>query len=104
MKARRDAADVLSDYLGDDHDLSILRETLLRAPDQFGGNDTIQAAMGLIDRRQVELRTRARALGERLFAEEPKRLVRRFRAYWTVWRRETKREPKVVHEPELVSS
>ena len=104
VKARRDEADLLSDYLGDDHDLSILRETLLAAPEQFGGNDTVQTAIGLMDRRQVELRTKAKALGERLFAEKPKQLLRRFGAYWTVWRRETRREPQVVHKPELVTS
>ena len=103
MRARRNAADLLSDYLGDDHDLSVLRETLADRPDQFGGKNTIQAAIGLIDRRQVELRTKAKTLGERLFAERPKRFAARLHRYWQAWRNEVEAEPQATHEPDLVT-
>jgi CHAD domain-containing protein len=103
MKARRDAASLLSDYLGDDHDLSILRKTLLNSPDKFGGSSTIQAAIGLIDRRQVELRILARSVGERVFAEKPKPFVRRLRCYWDAWQSETQSAPATEHASRLVT-
>jgi hypothetical protein len=37
---------------------------------------------GLIDRRRNELQKQAFAYGQRLFAEKPKRLVRRLERYW----------------------
>jgi hypothetical protein len=81
----------------------VLRETLLDRPDQFGGKGTIQAAIGLINRRQVELRTKAKTLGERIFTEKPKRFAARLRSYWDAWRREIKSDPQRTHEPELVT-
>jgi CHAD domain-containing protein len=103
LKARRDEADLLSDLLGDDHDLSVLRETMLRSPDRFGSESTLQAITGLINRRQVELRETARTLGERLFAEKPKRFVQRVGRYWRAWQDEVAREPQLAHKPELVT-
>lgn len=82
MQARRDAADVLSDYLGDDHDLSVLRETLLERPTDFGNEETLQAVLGLTTQRQAELRAQAKRLGCRLYAEKPKRFAKRLHAYW----------------------
>jgi len=37
---------------------------------------------GLIDRRRNELQKQAFAYGQRLFAEKPKRFVRRLERYW----------------------
>ncbi|REJ88230.1 MAG: CHAD domain-containing protein [Planctomycetota bacterium] len=104
QKARRDAADLLSDLLGDDHDLSILRRTLLERPDNFGEERTIQSLIGLINQRQVELRTQARTLGARIYAEKEKHYCRRQRIYWKAWRRETDVRPKARHAPELVTA
>jgi len=74
MKARQDELKDLSDYLGDDHDLAILRETVTQAPDAFGGGETVDALCALIVQRQSELRQRARRLGARVYAEKPARL------------------------------
>jgi CHAD domain-containing protein len=86
MQARCEAADLLSDYLGDDHDLSVLRETLLKRPADFGDEGTLQAVLGLITQRQVELQARAKPLGAQLYAEKPKRFAKRLRSYWNAWR------------------
>jgi hypothetical protein len=86
LGVHREAADELSDLLGDDHDLAVLRNTLKAEPECFGGETDVQAFIGLIDRRRIELQSLARPLGERLFAEEPGQLAGRFRAYWGVWK------------------
>jgi CHAD domain-containing protein len=86
MQVQRGAAHEVSDLLGDDHDLVVLRATLLDDPDAFGTQKDIQAFVGLIDRRRLELQAQARPLAERVFAEQPKRLVARFHRYWGVWK------------------
>lgn len=89
MKVQRTAADQLSDLLGDDHDLAVLRRTLLDNHDRFGSQSALQALQvltGLTDRRRVELQARARPLGERIFAEKPKQLASRLERYWNTWK------------------
>lgn len=81
----------LSDGLGDDHDLAVLRRTLLAHPEQFGRKRDLQAFVGLLDRRRAELQSQAWPLGKRLFAEKPKDLRRRLEGYWKVWKSESQR-------------
>jgi CHAD domain-containing protein len=104
IKTRCDEADVLSDVLGDDHDLSVLRETLMEGDVDFGGEETIQALLGLITQRQIELRAKAKQLGARLYAEPPKRFVKRLRSYWKAWQSEVETEPQTSHAPEWVTT
>jgi CHAD domain-containing protein len=86
MEAQRGAARVLGDRLGDDHDLVVLRRTLLADPEAFGSARDLQMVTGLIDRRRAQLLAEARSLGERLFAEKPSRLRARYRCYWRAWK------------------
>jgi CHAD domain-containing protein len=101
MHARHDEVHVLATVLGDDHDLSVLREQLLELSERDADNETIQAVIGLVTRRQVELRVRAAAIGARLFAEKPKAFERRMEQYWSAWHQEPSR---VGYRPELVTT
>ncbi len=77
-------AHALSDLLGDDHDLAVLRGTL-----ESGGARVavdLDAVIELIDRRREQLQAEAFLLGERLYAESPKAFGRRLHSYWKVWR------------------
>jgi hypothetical protein len=85
MKVQREAAHDLADLLGDEHDLAVLRRTILDAPDRFGAAEDIQALLGLIDRRRAQLQAEAWPLGQRLYAEKPKPLAGRFGPYWQTW-------------------
>jgi CHAD domain-containing protein len=96
MNVHSEVADQLGDLLGDDHDLAVLRQTLLDDPEHFGSERDLQSIIGLIDRRRTELQTQAQPLGERLFAEKPKHLARRWRRYWKTWKSTAKREPKLT--------
>lgn len=86
LGAHRAAAHALTDRLGDDHDLAVLRATLCDDPDRFGGRRCVQAASGVIDRRRAELEAEAFELGRRLFAEKPDALAERVHGYWQAWR------------------
>lgn len=83
--------DELSGLLGDEHDLAVFRQLLLDEPDVFGEPNDLQALLGLIDHRRLELQTAARSLGEKLYAEKPKWLAKRFGRYWQSWKMEPKR-------------
>lgn len=75
----------LADLLGEEHDLAVLAQTLADDP-AFGAPAEVEGLLELIEGRRVALRTEAEALGRRLYADKPKVFVRRFGAYWQVWR------------------
>jgi CHAD domain-containing protein len=77
----RDEAKLLSDRLGDDHDLAILRETLVAEADRFP-EPSLDAVLALLDTRRQELQAWSVPLGRKLFAETPKRFRRRLRVLW----------------------
>jgi CHAD domain-containing protein len=96
LKGQARSLDALSDLLGDDHDLAVLRQALLAEPERFGETRDVQALLGLLDRRQAELRARAHVLGRRVYAEKPAHLQRRFAAYWEAWRTEGTADPRLA--------
>lgn len=82
LKPSRQAAKTLSDLLGDDHDLAVLREVLPKALGPDTSPERVQTFESLLERRSAELRTRAHWLGLRVYAEKPKALRKRIGAYW----------------------
>lgn len=82
LKAHRRQVHELTDLLGDDHDLAVLRQDLLVDPERFGDERLVAALCGLLDRRRAELQAAAQTVGPRCFAEDPERLVSRLRTYW----------------------
>jgi hypothetical protein len=91
MQIRRDAADHLSDLLGDDHDLVVLHGVLTSGDFGIKADDLpSQSLLAFADRRRQELQSTAHSLGLRLYAEKPKRLVERLQGYWQTWRKRGK--------------
>ena len=86
LDARRKSMHDLTDYLGDNHDLDVLRQTLLAEPDLAPVERDRQTLLGLIGRRQEDLQAGAHALGRRLYAEKPKAFVGRLASYWDAWK------------------
>ena len=81
----------LASYLGDDHDLAVLRATVAEEPELCEDDQAVQHLAGLIDRRRAELQVAAWPVGERIYVETPDAFVARIRAYWGIWRREEAR-------------
>lgn len=81
LDAHYEALQRLSDLLGDDHDLVLLRQAACddRTAD-LDGNRGCESRQ-LIERRRHELQGDALPLGRLLFAEKPKQFVRRLMAY-----------------------
>lgn len=74
----------LTDLLGDDHDLVLVRQMLERPANRQ--REGICELLDLLDRRRLELQAEAIPLGRLLFAEKPKRISRRIKQYWCVYR------------------
>ncbi|HJY36721.1 MAG TPA: CHAD domain-containing protein [Steroidobacteraceae bacterium] len=72
----------LADYLGDEHDLAVLRERVAR-PATGLSETTSSALKTLIDRRREELQDKAFALGERLYADKSKAFVHDLEQHWS---------------------
>jgi CHAD domain-containing protein len=77
-------ADELAEALGDHHDLTLLRDDLLRRELPAIRRPTVVAA---IEARQDELAAEAFDLGESLYARRPKPFRRKLRRGWKDWRK-----------------
>lgn len=74
----------LSNYLGDDHDLVALQDTLSLHDTFYVDEQTREILFALIAERQEELRNAARPLGERIYAEKSSDFIDRMAAYWEI--------------------
>jgi CHAD domain-containing protein len=77
-------AHLLSDLLGDDHDLAVLRESVQAMTKDVPVDSA--AVIVAIDHRRHQLQEEAMFLGARVYAETPKAFTRRMRKYWRAWR------------------
>lgn len=82
MKALARHAHRLSDLLGDDHDLAVLREHIARPDVAFERDATRTALLSAIDRRRTSLRREALKLGARVYGRRPKRFARSIERGW----------------------
>ena len=72
----------LACYLGDDHDLWVLRET---SKAKSADSADLDALLALIDRRRRQLQDKARLLGARLYEPKPRRFRARVGKCWRLW-------------------
>lgn len=94
----------LSEYLGEDHDLAVLRRTVLDAPDGFADEKELLLFVSLIDQKRLRLQAAAHPLGERLYFDPPKIFAARIKQYWKAWRAEDEtRQNEIIEEIQKVS-
>jgi CHAD domain-containing protein len=82
LRPRIALAQELSQLLGDDHDLAVLREWISTRGKTLLDEDEIAELQTLCRKRQSELRRLAKGRGRRLFGEKPKAFRRRIANYW----------------------
>jgi CHAD domain-containing protein len=82
MQARAKQAHRLSDLLGDDHDLAVLREHVATTACPAEDEATRTALLSLIDRRRASLQREALKLGARVYDRRPKRFARSVERDW----------------------
>jgi CHAD domain-containing protein len=82
--------DRLTDRLGDDHDLAVLRGRLLAEPynpsETQGVADIRRNFVDSLDRRRRKLQLGAYQSARRIYAEKPRRFEGRIRCYWSIAR------------------
>jgi CHAD domain-containing protein len=93
--------DRLSDLLGDDHDLAVLRDKLTHESTAVAVD--LDAVLKLIDHRRAELQTEAGHVGRRVYAEKPKAFRHRMRRAWKAGR-ELARAPQEQHPAQLAAA
>lgn len=71
----------LTDLLGDDHDLAVLKQI---AKDECDGKASLddELIFALVDERRDVLQKQAKELGEKLYQETPREFVARLKGYW----------------------
>jgi len=83
---------LLADYLGDDHDLVVLRSVAVDARRELGGPPALQRLLEQIDDRRRVLAALAMPLGARMFTDPPAIVARRLVAWWDAWQLELEHE------------
>jgi CHAD domain-containing protein len=82
MKATAAQAETLTDLLGDDHDLAVLRGLVDGELKETLKDEAAETLKGIIDSRRADLQHSAASLSETLFAETPGQFVERLKTYW----------------------
>jgi hypothetical protein len=82
MKRLSRRAHELSDLLGDDHDLGVLRAYVEVHPQLIEDAAARAALLAVLDRRRDELRRRALKRGRRLHKRSPKRFIASVERGW----------------------
>jgi hypothetical protein len=82
MRPTATQAETLTDLLGDDHDLAVLRSLLDTELKGTVSGEVAETLKGLIDSRRADLQYSAMSLSEKLFAESPRHFVERIKTYW----------------------
>lgn len=77
-------------WIGEDHNLVLLRQLLTAGPQSFGGEKSAEPVIALSDKEQKRLRDNAESVGRRIYQEKPRNLVRRIRQLWKEWQAEPK--------------
>jgi CHAD domain-containing protein len=80
----------LETWLGEHHNLEVLREKLAAEPESFGSQADVDLALNLIAKYQKRLMKDALSLGERVYEERPRDFERRMRGIWDAWQSEPK--------------
>ena len=88
LKELAETTHSLSNLLGDEHDLAVLRQTLEAEPDLTDTKMEQQALLGLISQRRKQLQTKAWPLAQRLYPEKPTKFVERLEQYWQAMKAE----------------
>ncbi len=88
LAARGEEAYRLSEWLGNDHDLSVLKEFVDEHAAELGSSQMLATFQSLLGHQRQQLQASSWSLGRRLFVDSQEVFQQRYRAYWEVWRLE----------------
>jgi CHAD domain-containing protein len=73
---------LLSEILGESHDLEVLRELLATHPEEFAAGADYPVLLATLRNKRQAMEQQARPLGTRIYATRPKKFARRIGKYW----------------------
>jgi CHAD domain-containing protein len=88
MQAHEASLKNLETWLGDDHNLVVLRDKLASKPEDYGGEKDMQLFLALADQYQKELREKSVSLGQRVYEEKPRQFTRNMEKLWDAWQQQ----------------
>ncbi len=80
-----DTVHELTKRLGDDHDLAVLKQTVVQNPEQYGGVPVIERMLPVLEPRRAQLQKEAFELQRQTFSEPQELFLKRLRSYWRAW-------------------
>jgi len=83
-------------WLGDDHNLVVLREALLSDDEFRDMSKDVESCLDLIEKYQKQLRDSALSEGERIYDEKPGQYTARMKHLWSAWQAEPKSLSKLL--------
>lgn len=86
---------VLSELLGNDHDMGVLYEEIKSGRLSFGRKATASTILKLIESYRENLQQQLYPMARRVFAERAKDYTSRLKVYWTIWCKENMLEQTV---------
>ncbi|MBV8551195.1 MAG: CHAD domain-containing protein [Acidobacteriaceae bacterium] len=111
QQAHESSLDTLQDWLGDEHNLVVLRQKIEADPAKFGGEEQVRFFDFLADQHQKELRENALSLAQRIYEQKRKQFTASMQRLWDAWqqqpagiselqkqeRQAAKKHPRMVH-------
>jgi CHAD domain-containing protein len=88
FKRLKGELDTLGDLLGKEHDLTVMRNVMLKNVHGAIVQADLQAFLALIEEREFQLQAEAETIGRRIYAERPRDFIRRVFVYWDTWQAE----------------
>ena len=79
----------LADLLGEDHDLAILKQTVLDQVKECDLGPQSRVLSRQIEPKRKALETKAISLAKRVYTDRPKEFVNQLKSYWAVWQAES---------------
>ena len=89
----------LQDKIGADHDLAVLKRSLQKSPDTFGGSESVEQILNALNNRRRKLKLITEPLGKTIFDQKSSGFVREMSGHWTDWRRIALPEATSLHAP-----
>ena len=83
----------LTQLLGDDHDLAVLRVKVTADSARLRGDNSLEGMLAALDSRRRELQEEAFSMADQVHGEKPKAFMCRLKDYWKTWRKQTKATP-----------
>lgn len=96
MKSLEKELHQLTDYLGNEHDLSVLKAHIQQM--EYEDKEAINNIIAIIDRKKDELQLLARPLGDKILLDTKKDFLKRLQFYW----KKSLKEKRIQHRKQAM--